>query len=479
MPINLPTETAPFDFTDPTYQPMLKNMQGNILKSHGRDFALHIFFRFHKDVASAKKSLAKLREKKFVLSAAEQAAQTPANQEVFGSVLLSAKGIGALGVALPANLGVTAKPPGPAVGILFSEPMSAAAGALGDTPIAWEDLYRRNDIDGVLIVAFGNHGPDDKKTVDELNHHANQAKDILKMGADILGEEFGHSHLLDGEPREQFGFVDGISQPIFIKQDLSSPAPVKYDPSDGLVNLIVADPFTTTIDAFGSFFVFRKLEQNVKGFRESASALATEIGVADDLGGAYITGRFLNGDPVMITGAPLGPNPGNPPNNDFDYADDPTASKCPFQGHIRKTNPRTDVDRIVGPTAGTPPGALNGPTRNVRIARRGITYGTRNADLTDAPEMGVGLLFMCYQANIPDQFGFMQQNWVNDADFVNKGEGQDADIGLTNRAVPSQAWPSPWGTAGKFTPAAPLAQFVTNKGGEFFFAPSIATIEAF
>ena len=47
--------------------------------------------------------------------------------------------------------------------------------------------------------------------------------------------------------------------------------------------------------------------------------------------------------------------------------------------------------------------------------RRGIPYGARN--LADPPSSGVGLLFMCYQRNIRQQFEFIQRTWIDNPNF--------------------------------------------------------------
>lgn len=44
----------------------------------------------------------------------------------------------------------------------------------------------------------------------------------------------------------------------------------------------------------------------------------------------------------------------------------------------------------------------------MRIARRGITYDERHNREDSSPEEGVGLLFMCFQANL-EQFVIQQR----------------------------------------------------------------------
>lgn len=44
MPLHL--DQGPIDPHHPTYENMLRNLQGNILKAHERDHAVHIFLKF-------------------------------------------------------------------------------------------------------------------------------------------------------------------------------------------------------------------------------------------------------------------------------------------------------------------------------------------------------------------------------------------------------------------------------------------------
>src|SRR5262249_20727275 len=92
---------------------------------------------------------------------------------------------------------------------------------------------------------------------------------------------------------------------------------------------------------YGSFFVFRKLEQNVRGFRSALADLTRVLGPGSDVerAGAMAVGRFRDGTPIVPTTAPT---PGAELNNFTYAADDSSGKVCPFHAHIRKTNPRGD-----------------------------------------------------------------------------------------------------------------------------------------
>ncbi|UOQ73548.1 Dyp-type peroxidase domain-containing protein [Hymenobacter cellulosilyticus] len=108
-----------------------------------------------------------------------------------------------------------------------------------------------------------------------------------------------------------------------------------------------------------------------------------------------------------------------------------------------------------------------------RITRRGIPYGSRKGAQQGED---AGLLFMCYQRNIGQQFEFLQKSWANNERFLfDKGlVGLDPIIGQGKRA--ELTFPTAWNRSTKAT--AHFAQFVTMRGGEYFYAPSLSGLAA-
>jgi Dyp-type peroxidase family len=279
-----------------------------------------------------------------------------------------------------------------------------------------------------------------------------------------------------GDGIEHFGYLDGRSQPIYFSTDLAAEGGTdKWDPSEPLSRVLVADKTTDQPDSFGSYFVFRKLEQNVRGFKTREQELADALGLTGDdreRAGAMAVGRYEDGTPLALSKTD-GFIPAKA--NNFKYDVDPDGLKCPFHAHIRKTNPRGDIIRQLAP--GQSEVALE---RIRRITRRGIPFGVRpvlpgnEQSLDELPTGGVGLLFMCFQASIANQFAFMQRSWANAAGFVVPGTGPDPVIGQT---AGSQSWHPQFGKAAP-TVAFSFGEFVKLKGGEFFFAPSIAFLKS-
>jgi deferrochelatase/peroxidase EfeB len=249
-------------------------------------------------------------------------------------------------------------------------------------------------------------------------------------------------------------------------------------------------------EAFGSYFVFRKLEQDVLRFSIAEQQLADALkltGADRDRAGAMAVGRFRDGTPLVLSET-SGMIPAKSNNFRYDGLDpqsltpeadapiDLKGTKCPFHAHIRKTNPRQ----------ATPPLGEAGIAEQEagdlgrRIVRRGIPYGTRvkhpNSfqSMSDLPEGGVGLLFACYQRSIIRQFAFMQKTWANNVDFRVEKTGIDPLIGQSVASMggnPGHTWLKQYGETilGEEQPSISFkfSDFVRFRGGEFLFAPSL------
>ncbi|MGL6094990.1 MAG: Dyp-type peroxidase [Fimbriiglobus sp.] len=470
--------------------PVLEQLQGNILKGHGRDHTVHLFFRFTGAAAQNRELVKSLTAK--VTSMTQQLADTAAAKagdttRTFCNLFLSAKGYKALGFTDTELAVAFPEPAGP---ILFQPQVKFVNGMafhqteLSDpSPAGWEAGYATPAggavVDGMVLLA--------NDSVPVLETAESDVRGNLNGKADVLVKETGFALFNADRTQnlEHFGYVDGRSQPTFLKADwerenTSLGGVVPWDPAEPLRRVLVPDALAPTADAahsFGSYFVFRKLEQNVKGFKTKEQELATALGLvgpARELAGAYAVGRFEDGTPVAVRDTD-GLNAPVPNNFTFSGPDgaDPTGGKCPFHAHVRKMSPRGD-------TAGDP---NNEVERSHRITRRGITYGIREVEPKDDPELdempegGVGLLFMCFQANIDNQFAFMQRAWANNVNFVRPQAGLDPVIGQPVGAVPVvQKWPSPYGTPNGATFG--FEAFVTMKGGEFFFCPSLPFLKS-
>lgn len=432
---------------------MLDDLQGNILKGHGREHTVNLFLKFTaaKDGRRFVKRLAaRVVSAHAQLKNAEEFKRTGKSAGPFVSVLLSAQGYGALGIEkkrIPPNED-------------FRQGLKARSASLRDPAVAaWEAPFQ-SELHALVLVAG--------ETAEEAAGAEAAVRALFTAGVVVAAVERGLAmRNANGNGIEHFGYVDGRSQPMVLMEDVErererTDGIAVWNPALPLRQLLVRCPGGGSKNSFGSYFVFRKLEQNVKGFREKEAALAAHLGLAGEaaeLAGAFAVGRFEDGTPVVMQNRD---GVHHPVPNNFDFRDDPEGRKCPFHAHIRKMNPRGESGQS--------------DEREHLIFRRGIPYGVRrfeNGTFADLPTGGVGLLFMCCQASIKDQFETMQKRWANDPAFVKENTGLDPLIGQGTAAP--QNWPVQWGSSEK-RPFA-FEPFVKMLGGEYFFAPSISFLK--
>jgi deferrochelatase/peroxidase EfeB len=459
MPVNL---AAPLTWktANTDESAMLADLQANILKGHGRNHTANLFLRFTGPVAGVKSFIHRLGHD--VTSARQQLEDTekfklsgiPGPMTV--CFYLTFKGYTVLAVPAP-------KVP---ADLKWKAGMAASGPALVDpAPSTW-DLFTPGDVHAMLLLA-------DISAENVANEVARLAGNgtptdpgiLARHGISIVGDIRGIARRnAKGDGIENFGYVDGRSQPLLLVEDVDAePGPgTSWNPTFPLSQVLIPDPGNASPNAFGSYFVFRKLEQNTKMFGIQEDKLSTQLGLmtltggsAPERGGALAVGRFRDGTPVVLTGADgVGPH-----NNDFNYASDPSPGvHCPVRGHIRKTNPR------------------DGSERPRIMARRGITYGDRKIDpdtkeFLDANAVtgGVGLLFAAFMRDIASMFEFTQQTWANNINFPAPNAGLDPVIGQGTNPAGAIGWKDGWGTG-----AVTNFDFhgaVTLKGGEYFYAP--------
>jgi len=439
----------------------LDKLQAGILKGNGRDHILLLFLKFKKSaIKEVKEILADLP----ITSALEQEFQITKKlkskvvNQTITNFYLTNKGYQSIKVKI--------KTKEKAFKQGLANRKEENVHILGDRSETWDQPFQK-EIHGILSIAN-----DDLAILkSEITHYKAEFKDKIK----ILHIEFGKVYKNENnQPIEHFGYADGISQPLFFKKDIAKKKTKYWNPEAGLDLVLVKDIGTKEEDCFGSFMVFRKLEQNVKAFKDAEHELAKElklVGSAEEAAGALIIGRFENGLPVIKYGSTNSPEIHSTDNN-FNFSLDKKGLRCPFHAHIRKTNPRGDNKRFFG--------ISEKEEKSHRIVRRGITYGERKLDKENyiiesaQPTEGVGLLFICFQRSIEHQFEFMQRTWVNNNDFPIPFTGIDPIIGQgenrkTNKATIEQQWKTATGESHLKS----LASFVTMKGGEYFFAPSL------
>jgi Dyp-type peroxidase family len=503
MTLYLLKHPGPLASGDPDAQSVLADLQGNILNGHGRRRAIHFFLRFASGrISDARRVLASLgkdhltsAQKQLADSAAYKAGQTDAGR--FMHLGLSAEGYRALGIPkLPGGSNPRQRSAGTGYRNVFADGMRSRQEALQDPEVSsWEAGFR-GPVHAMVIVAANE--AEDLATA-EIQLRSLFGCDTAQPVATILTIERGlmlrrrFPNTDKDVSVEHFGYADGCSHPVLLDTQIErydAESPERWNPVAPPRLVLVPDP-NGEPGSCGSFLVFRKLEQNVLGFRNAVGQLASELDCPPALVGAMTVGRFEDGTPVVLQGSD---NAVKHAANDFDYRDDPAGHRCPFQAHIRKTNPRLESAQL-SILSFSPE-----EERGHRIARRGIPYGGERKTFDDSqdtlPERDVGLLFMCYQSDIWEQFEFQQSSWSNNDQFLLTGTdaaklapayvhgtGLDALVGQrrpdergAGAAASPRNWPARWDQVATRTIGS-VAQFVTMKGGEYFFAPSLSSLK--
>ena len=323
--------------------------------------------------------------------------------------------------------------------------------------------------------------------------------------------------------KEPFGFDDGISQPVIDWEDelstdlherntysnrlkvgeillgyaneygLYTDRPL-LDPTDSprAATLPPAEEQENLRDLGrnGSYLVLRQLQQDVPGFwRYLDQAVEGDAEMREKLATAMV-GRRPDGTSLMTrSGKTL-----NPGENDFLYDNDPHGYACPVGAHVRRANPRTGdfppgvsgilsrLVRILGFGRRHPHEDLISSARFHRLLRRGRAYGPmltpEKAIRKNAKKAERGLHFVCLGANILRQFEFVQHAWLMHSSFA--GLSGESDPLLGNReplpggkATDGFSQPQPGAPAER---QAGLPQFVSVRGGAYFFLPGLKAL---
>jgi Dyp-type peroxidase family len=482
MPRNtLLDNREPINADDPSaeHEQLLKNLQGNILKDHGRDFANHIFIKFSAGPDTIRKWIRAFTTKGElkVTSAWQQNEDAHAykldkeknKDKPFVSFLLSAEGYR----YLEREGKMPDEKPNSKGGHSFRNGMKTSGETLlHDSPASeWEEQWKTAiPIHALIILA--------NDVLDKLSDDTDRILDAEFAGHKL--KDISHSFTESGammyqdqdtrKPREHFGYIDGISNPLFLRSEVYMADQESFAP---LRLALVSDPGgRPKSSCFGSFLVFRKYEQNVEKFHKQIGQLSAALTPGGNVkrAMALVMGRFPDGTPIAIEAGEL---TASSRQNTFRYLDE--GGRCPFKAHIRRANPRNGIP----------------DSKEHRIVRRGITYGERTLGFDDFPETGRGLLFMCYQSDISNQFEHIQAEWSNWAAARDPIIGQ---VNPTRNDTPEdinrrREWPREWAKtkdeledelmdwpANMVLENFEFGQYVKLQGGEYFFAPSIPSL---
>ena len=308
-----------------------------------------------------------------------------------------------------------------------------------------------------------------------------------------------------GQQREHFGFVDGVSQPVptgdatvpasgpqadaqrhwhgvptgelllghpNLHGELA-PGPIVASGSPGAERLASngAPEGFCNLGLHGSYLVVRELRQDVAAFWHSLDVAAAALGLPERDArwlAERIVGRTLDGD-LLAPGGVL-PRQDGEPANDQGYArTDLHGLGCPLGAHTRRANPR---DSLPSRDGASPDLSLTGDllkSANAhRILRRGRKYGPDIADVRQDDGQDRGLLFMALNSDLVRHFEFIQQTWLLNPSFATLFNETDPLLGPAGRmTIPARPL--------RLRPAVQV--YVQLVGGEYFFLPSLLALD--
>jgi len=327
---------------------------------------------------------------------------------------------------------------------------------------------------------------------------------------------------------EPFGFKDGISQPALdwdqqretggdevrftnllalgefllgypneYGKYTERPLVAASDDAQGILPAVEGDSGLRDFGRNGTYLVLRDMHQDVRGFWRFLDSQAGADRTARERLGAAMVGRTMKGEPLMppVDHEIAGIGKKEAASNRFTYDADHAGTRCPIGAHIRRANPRTGdypagttglvsrLLRLLGFGGRGFEDDLIASARFHRILRRGREYGeglSPEDALGPGPAGGEdrGLRFICLNANIGRQFELIQNAWIMGTKFAGLTEESDALLGSRApiRGCPATdtfSIPREGGVAHRMTG---IPQFVTVRGGGYFFLPSLRAL---
>ena len=348
----------------------------------------------------------------------------------------------------------------------FRVGMAARARELRDQgindPKNWERPFGTSEIH-IGVTAFSDSEEKRRRAMQIARDQYEGFSGVTVLGTQDFGAQPGDLNPL--------GYKDGIDQPA-IEGSGVEPLPgqgplikagefVLGYPGESGVPLPMPSP--DILGRNGSFVGLRKYQSLVGSFNR----FLHENGKTEEereFIAAKLVGRWRSGAPLTLAPDVDNPAIGADPhhNNDFNYANDAQGRQVPLGCHIRRMNPRnTELLRL--------------SDVNVhRIIRRGTTFGPpydSNAISDEDDKVPRGVYFLFISAKAMATMEFLQQEWVNDGNFIGVGDERDPIVGLQQEGA-------------TFTiPQQPVRRRLHNihtfnvlRGGEYFFMPSLSAL---
>jgi Dyp-type peroxidase family len=352
----------------------------------------------------------------------------------------------------------------------FPEPFRVGMAARADQlldhaendPKHWEPQFESGLIH-IGVSVFSDSEDTWHRTMDVARQHYEGRPGLTVVSAQDFGAQPGDLNSL--------GYKDSIGQPA-IEGSGVEPLPgqgpaikagefILGYPGEAGVPLPAPQP--DVLGRNGTYVGLRKYHSQVATFnrflREHAQTEDERALLA-----AKLIGRWRSGAPLTLAPTQDDPALGADPsrNNDFRYSADPHGWQVPLGSHMRRMNPRDTEMAILADV-------------NIhRIIRRSTTYGAPydpNAISQPDDETARGLHFIFISAKAMETMEFLQQEWINNGNFMSLGDERDPNVGLQE-------------DGSTFTiPQEPVRRrihgietFHVLRGGEYFFMPSLSAL---
>ena len=351
--------------------------------------------------------------------------------------------------------------------VAFREGMAARAEQLRDGgvnhPTNWEAPFGTGHVH-IGVSAFSDSEEKMRRVLDNARAQYEALPGVTVVLIDHFGAQPGDLNPL--------GYKDGIDQPA-VEGSGVDPLPgqgplikagefILGYPGEAGVPLPMPQP--DILGRNGTYVGVRKYQSRVGAFNRFLRAHGSTEEERELLA-AKLVGRWRSGAPLTLAPNVDDPALGADPqrNNDFNYANDSHGRQAPFGCHIRRMNPRdTELHRLTD-------------VNQHRLIRRGTTFGAPydpNALSEADDEVPRGAYFLFISAKAMATIEFLQEEWINDGDFIGVGHERDPIIGLQDDGavftIPS-------------TPARHrihgIETFNVLRGGEYMFIPSLTALK--
>ncbi|HWI01462.1 MAG TPA: peroxidase [Propionibacteriaceae bacterium] len=349
----------------------------------------------------------------------------------------------------------------------FRVGMAARADELLDhgenDPTHWEAPFG-SELVHIGVSVFSDSEETWRRTVDLARQHYEGFSGLRVLVTQDFGAQPGDLNPL--------GYKDSIGQPA-IEGCGVEPLPGQGPPIKagefilgypGESGAPLPAPQPDVLGRNGTFAGLRKYQSRVGAFNRFLQAQA-ETEEERELLAAKLVGRWRSGAPLTLAPTQDDPALGADPrrNNDFNYAADQDGRQVPLGSHMRRMNPRDTEMEVLA------------DVNLHRVIRRSTTYGAPydpNGLSEQDDKTAHGLFFIFISAKAMATLEFLQQEWINNGNFMSLGDERDPIAGLQENG---ETYTIPQHPVRRRVHG--VETFNVLRGGEYFFLPSLSALK--